>query len=38
MNFTVEFYETADADEAKWGRLYDNGSASGLIGDMVYTK
>lgn len=35
MNFSVEFYETSDATEAKWGRLESNGSATGLLGEMV---
>lgn len=35
MNFSLLFYETIDSDTAKWGRLQSNGSANGLLGEMV---
>lgn len=35
MNFSLQFYESADTETAKWGRLQSNGSASGLLGEMV---
>lgn len=35
MNFTIRFYETADTDIEKWGRLQLNGTFTGLLGEMV---
>lgn len=35
MNFSLQFYESEDTETAKWGRLQSNGSASGLLGEMV---
>lgn len=35
MNFTLEFYETIDADTEKWGKMLANGSVTGLLGNMV---
>lgn len=35
MNFSLQFYESSDTETAKWGRLQSNGSASGLLGEMV---
>lgn len=35
MNFTIHFYETIDSVSEKWGKMLSNGSATGLIGDMV---
>ncbi|KAJ6650184.1 Glutamate receptor ionotropic, delta-1, partial [Pseudolycoriella hygida] len=35
MNFSIQFYETEDSQIAKWGRLQRNGSASGLLGEMI---
>lgn len=35
MNFSIEFYESEDTETAKWGRIQSNGSASGLLGEMV---
>lgn len=37
MNFSLQFYESDDTETAKWGRLQSNGSASGLLGEMVTT-
>lgn len=34
MNFTVEYYESSDADSEKWGRQVDTGNYSGLLGEM----
>lgn len=35
MNFSIELYESSDTETAKWGRLQSNGSATGLLGEMV---
>lgn len=34
MNFTVQYYESSDADSEKWGRKVDTGNYSGLLGEM----
>lgn len=35
MNFTVEMYEPMDVETEKWGHVMENGSATGLLSDMV---
>lgn len=35
MNFTNDFYETVDSDIEKMGKLQDNGTATGILGEMV---
>lgn len=35
LNFTVEFYETLDASTEQWGTKSEDGSYTGLLGDMV---
>ena len=35
LNFTVEFYEAFDASTEQWGTKSENGSYTGLIGEMV---
>lgn len=35
LNFTVEYYETDDAVSEQWGMKSENGSYSGLLGEMV---
>lgn len=35
LNFSVEFYESDDAASEQWGRKTDNGSYTGLLGEMV---
>lgn len=35
LNFTVEFYETEDAVAEQWGMQLENGSYTGLLGEMV---
>lgn len=37
MNFTVDIYEPIDAETEKWGHVMENGSATGLLSDMVKT-
>lgn len=34
MNFTVELYETADAETEKWGRRVEAANLTGLLGEM----
>lgn len=34
MNFTVEYYETPEADEEKWGSKSENGTFTGLLAEM----
>lgn len=35
INFTIEFYETPDASTEQWGKKSENGTFSGLLGEMV---
>lgn len=35
MNFNPQLYETSDAEHERWGRLLQNGSYTGLIGEIV---
>ena len=35
MNFSIDYYETFDTNEERWGRQLNNGSFSGLLGEMV---
>lgn len=35
MNFTVDLYESDDTVAEKWGRIWENGSATGLLNEMV---
>ena len=35
MNFSVNFYETNDSLTEKWGMKDENGTFSGLLGEMV---
>lgn len=35
LNFTVEFYETEDAAIEQWGTKTENGTYTGLLGEMV---
>lgn len=35
LNFTVEFYETTDASTDQWGTRTEDGSFTGLLGEMV---
>lgn len=35
LNFTVAFYESDDAMEEQWGVKSENGTYTGLIGEMV---
>uniref|UniRef100_A0A1A9VXX5 Ionotropic glutamate receptor L-glutamate and glycine-binding domain-containing protein n=1 Tax=Glossina austeni TaxID=7395 RepID=A0A1A9VXX5_GLOAU len=35
MNFKPQLYETSDAEHERWGRLLQNGSYTGLIGEIV---
>ena len=34
MNFSVDFYETLDADSEKWGRQFNAGNFTGLLGEI----
>jgi hypothetical protein len=34
MNFTINFYESPDADMERWGRKFGDGNFSGLLGEM----
>lgn len=35
MNFTNEFYESVDSEIEKMGKIQENGSATGVLGEMV---
>lgn len=35
LNFTVELYETSDAITEQWGTKSEDGSYTGLLGEMV---
>lgn len=35
LNFTVELYETSDAMTEQWGTRSEDGSYTGLFGEMV---
>lgn len=35
LNFSVEFYETSDAITEQWGTKSEDGSYTGLLGEMV---
>lgn len=35
LNFTTEFYESDDANAEQWGVESENGTYTGLIGEMV---
>ncbi|XP_026479497.1 uncharacterized protein LOC113385888 [Ctenocephalides felis] len=35
MNFTLQLYEPANADTEMWGRKDENGTYSGILGEMV---
>lgn len=35
LNFSVEFYESDDAASEQWGSKTENGSYTGLLGEMV---
>lgn len=35
LNFTTDFYESDDADAEQWGVKNENGTYTGLIGEMV---
>lgn len=34
MNFTVEFYESTDSEQEKWGRMIADRNFTGLLGEM----
>lgn len=38
MNFTLQLYEPANADTEMWGRKDENGTYSGILGEMVKRK
>lgn len=35
INFTIEFYESADTATEQWGRKKFDGTYTGLIGEIV---
>lgn len=35
LNFSMEFYETDDATSEQWGMKTENGTYTGLLGEMV---
>lgn len=37
LNFSVEFYETDDAETEQWGMKTENGTYTGMLGEMVYS-
>jgi len=36
MNFSCNFYESADSEKEKWGKMQLNGSITGLLGEIVF--
>lgn len=36
LNFSLEFFETDDASTEQWGTKTENGTYTGLLGEMVY--